>query len=218
MGLTLMRWWHLRQARGNVLEVGCGTGRNFSYYDESKVTKVTAVDSVPAMLMMAMKKGMNSKLNIGYDEVNTQDMKKFSDNSFDTVVDTFGLCSYEDPVQALKEMSRVCKKNGEGKILLIEHGKGTYDWINRTLDRGAQHHACSWGCIWNRDINHLLDAAGLKVTNISRWHFGTTYLIEAEPANIATSSVNGVVETGVKAEKCKSKAECEKCTSCEKKQ
>lgn len=47
---------------------------------------------------------------------------KFEDNSFDTVVDTFGLCSYNDPIKVLHEMKRVCKK--DGKIILIEHGKG----------------------------------------------------------------------------------------------
>jgi ubiquinone/menaquinone biosynthesis C-methylase UbiE len=47
---------------------------------------------------------------------------RFEDRSFDTVVDTFGLCSYDDPVAVLKEMARCCK--GDGTILLIEHGKG----------------------------------------------------------------------------------------------
>ena len=34
----------------------------------------------------------------------------FESGSFDTVVDTFGLCSYEDPVAALREMARVCRR------------------------------------------------------------------------------------------------------------
>ncbi len=53
---------------------------------------------------------------------------RFEDNAFDTVVDTFGLCSYDDPVSVLKEMARCCKK--DGKILLIEHGRG----IEYTID------------------------------------------------------------------------------------
>ena len=46
----------------------------------------------------------------------------YSENEFDTVVDTFGLCSYNDLVQLLKEMKRVCRKNGKGCIILLEHG------------------------------------------------------------------------------------------------
>ena len=50
----------------------------------------------------------------------------YSENEFDTVVDTFGLCSYDDPVQVLKEMKRVCRKDGKGRIILLEHGR-VYD-------------------------------------------------------------------------------------------
>jgi methyltransferase OMS1, mitochondrial len=131
MGLNLLRWWHLRKATGNVLEIGCGTGRNFDYYNDDKVKKIIAVDAVPGMLLQAMKKTKASK-NVVFDVMNAQDIK-FPDQSFDTVVDTFGLCSYDDPVAVLKEMSRVCKSSG--KILLIEHGRGSYDWINRIIDR-----------------------------------------------------------------------------------
>lgn len=99
---------------------------------------------------------------------------------FDVVIDTFGLCSYDDPVAVLKEMSRVCKTNG--RLLLIEHGKGSYEWINNIIDKDASHHAHTWGCTWNRDIGELLKQAGVEVVSVSRWHFGTTYVIEAKPA------------------------------------
>lgn len=44
----------------------------------------------------------------------------FSDSSFDTVIDTFGLEYVYEPEKALKEMRRVCKKNG--RILLLLQG------------------------------------------------------------------------------------------------
>jgi len=48
----------------------------------------------------------------------------FSDNSIDTVVDTFGLeCCY-DIERAYKEMKRICKKGG--KLVLLERGKAAW--------------------------------------------------------------------------------------------
>ena len=44
---------------------------------------------------------------------------KFRNNSFDTVLCTFILCSVPNPVKALKEMRRVCKPNG--RIIMVEH-------------------------------------------------------------------------------------------------
>jgi SAM-dependent methyltransferase len=94
-------------------------------------------------------------------------------------VDTFGLCSFEDPAAALQEMERVTKDGGE--ILLIEHGRGHYDWLNNILDRNSHRHTARWGCIWNRDIEGIVREAGLEVKSMSRWHFGTTYVIVAAP-------------------------------------
>jgi methyltransferase OMS1, mitochondrial len=177
MGLELIRWWHLRGAKGELLEVGCGTGRNFGYYPPA-VNKIVAVDSVQAMVNQASKKVSRSNRDISLEVMNAHELK-FPDHSFDTVVDTFGLCSYEDPVAVLKEMARVCRK--DGRILLIEHGRGKYSWINNILDSGAQRHAHNWGCIWNKDIEGLLSQSGLHIVHSWRWHFGTTYVIEAKP-------------------------------------
>lgn len=104
----------------------------------------------------------------------------FPDNSFDTVIDVFGLCSYDDPVRALLEMSRVCKPDGE--ILLLEHGRGTWSRVNMQLDKWAPRHARSWGCWWNRDIRRYLRLAGLtKITRREEKHMGTTHRIAVKP-------------------------------------
>ena len=49
-------------------------------------------------------------------------LAEFPDNCFETVVDSFGLCSYDDPVAVLREVKRVCRAQG-GKIVLLEHGR-----------------------------------------------------------------------------------------------
>jgi ubiquinone/menaquinone biosynthesis C-methylase UbiE len=107
---------------------------------------------------------------------------QFPDNSFDVVIDTFGLCSYHEPLIVLNEMNRVCSKTSTtSRIYLIEHGIGYYDWINHILHSGANHHAHKWGCIWNRDIIQLVKQSNLEIVSVSRYHFGTTYVIEAKP-------------------------------------
>lgn len=103
----------------------------------------------------------------------------FADNSFDTIVDTFGLCSYDDPVRALRELSRVCKPSG--RILLIEHGKGTAQRVNSHLDKWAPRHAKNWGCWWNRDIRRAVRLSGLSVEKWEDKHFGTSHYIIAKP-------------------------------------
>ena len=103
----------------------------------------------------------------------------FADNSFDTVVDMFGICSFDDPVAALREMSRVCKPSG--KILLLEHGKGSWDRLNDYLDKFAPRHAKMWGCWWNRDIRRYVRLAGLAPSTKNESHFGTTQMLVCTP-------------------------------------
>lgn len=107
----------------------------------------------------------------------------YPDKSFDTVVDTFGLCTFEQPAQVLKEMQRVCKDDGQ--ILLLEHGKSNYDWLTKYLDNGAHDHAKKWGCWWNRDIDAIVRASGMDIVQESRHHLGTNYVIIGKPAPAA---------------------------------
>lgn len=52
MGLNLLRWWLLGKARGAVLEVAGGTGRNIDYISPARghVTSLTIVDLCQAMV------------------------------------------------------------------------------------------------------------------------------------------------------------------------
>uniref|UniRef100_A0A7S0WZR0 Methyltransferase type 11 domain-containing protein n=1 Tax=Chlamydomonas leiostraca TaxID=1034604 RepID=A0A7S0WZR0_9CHLO len=106
-------------------------------------------------------------------------LQRFAPGSFDTVVDAFGLCSHDDPVAVLKQAARLVKP--EGRIILMEHGQASWGAWNKRLDEGAEDHKRKWGCWWNRDILAIVTQAGLEIESVSRWHFGTTYLIIAKP-------------------------------------
>jgi methyltransferase OMS1 len=125
MGINLLRrallYFH---AKGDVLEVGAGTGRNLSYYP-SNVNKIVLSDSSDKMLLKATEKvsrmSKSEKERYQFLVADAANLEQYPDNSFDTVVDTFGLCSFDDPVGVLKELQRICKP--DGKILLLEHGR-----------------------------------------------------------------------------------------------
>jgi methyltransferase OMS1 len=210
MGIGLMRrallFFH---AKGSVLEVGAGTGRNLGKYPSS-VSKVVMTDSSDKMLERAKLKikDMSASEQKRYEVVvaDSADLSEYKDGSFETVVDTFGLCSFDDPVQVLKEMQRVCRD--DGKILLLEHGRSkTYEGLSKYLDANAERHAKNWGCIFNRDIDGLMDEAGLDIESLTTWHFGTTYYVVAKPksnksesdarrvnkSNIVATSCNGIL-------------------------
>lgn len=181
----------------DVLETSAGTGRMLEYYPIPILRSLVLSDRNEMMLSQAYskyktrfqklfespsvsfwKEGADSVKAVPvFFEVQDAESLKFKDGTFDVVVDTFGLCSHVDPVAALKEMGRVCK----GKILLLQHGKSSNEWLNEVLDKTSLAHALKWGCWWNRDIVGLVKDAGLKIHHLERSNFGTTYLIVASP-------------------------------------
>lgn len=106
---------YLKDLKGDILEVGVGTGKNLKYY--SKDAFVTGIDLSPGMLSKARKKAEDMN-NVTLLEMDAQNLK-FPDKNFDYVLATFVLCSVPDPVKAAREMQRVLKDDGE--IILIEH-------------------------------------------------------------------------------------------------
>lgn len=75
-------------------------------------------------------------------------------------------------------LQRVCKP--DGKIILLEHGTSKYQLLNNLLNKHAQQHADQWGCIWNKDMQQLVESAGIRDATTKRYHFGTTYAITAQ--------------------------------------
>lgn len=157
----------IKPLRGDILEIGVGTGKNLSYYN--KEAKVTAIDISSGMLSKARNKLKEIKnKNIKLIEMDAQHLK-FKNNSFDYVLCTFVLCSVPDPVKTLREMKRVCKKNG--KIIMIEHMlsknkliaffEHLHNPITKTL----------FGFNVNRKTNENVVKAGLKIKKINNLAF-----------------------------------------------
>ncbi|KAF7165259.1 hypothetical protein CNMCM6106_001456 [Aspergillus hiratsukae] len=191
----------VRKARGDVLEVSCGTGRNLQYYDLGErrgldedgraviqgCRSVTFVDLSPQMIEVARNKF--EKLHPGFKNVTfrAQDAKDVVPPSarakpayYDTIVQTMGLCSMPDPVGTLRHLGSITEPQ-KGQILLLEHGRSYYAWLNNILDNLAPAHADRHGCWWNRDIGEIVRQSGLEIVEEKRWHFGTTWKYVLRP-------------------------------------
>lgn len=185
MGLSILRRMLVGgHAKGDVLEVAVGTGRNLSFYPKS-CASLTISDASPKMLEVAKTHSakacsVKDVQAVQADAEALGHVPGLAGRQFDTVVDTFGLCSVDRPVEMLSQMQARCKP--DGKILLLEHGRSaTWDWLSRILDNQVQAHAEKWGCIWNRDITDLVRSSGIEIESISTYHLGTTYYIVGRP-------------------------------------
>jgi methyltransferase OMS1 len=183
-GITRWRRQLAQRARGHVLEVAVGTGRNLDYYNPSQVQSITAIDFSRRMLEIILAKkesgNINPDLKLKLHVGNCSDLSQFKDSEFDTVVDTFGICSFEDPVSALEEMRRVCKPDGQ--ILLLEHGESDWPWMQSLLSNQVGVHVKKFGCYNHRSIRTLIDEAGLEVVSEKRKHWGTIYFYVCSPS------------------------------------
>jgi ubiquinone/menaquinone biosynthesis C-methylase UbiE len=156
-----MTQWRMalwKEAKGKILEVGVGTGRNISYYPDG--AEVTAIDFSKKMLERARKRASDLGRKVDFRLMDVQELA-FDDGVFDTVITSCVFCSVPDPVKGLKEIRRVCKKNG--KILMLEHVRskkpiigGFMDFLNPIVVRLV-------GANINRDTVKNLQWAGLKV-------------------------------------------------------
>ena len=98
--------------------------------------------------------------------------KQVGPSKYDTIVQTFGLCSVSDPVAVITNLATAVKPEC-GRIILLEHGKGWYGLVNGLLDKNAGKHFEKYGCWWNRDIEAIVDEAvkanpNLEVVTLER--------------------------------------------------
>jgi ubiquinone/menaquinone biosynthesis C-methylase UbiE len=177
LGVAKKRKTLFSKATGNVLDVGCGYGINFPYL--SNADHITGIDFSPVMIKKANEMARNSKVPV---EVRLGDAEEidFPDNSFDTVISSLSTCSFYDTMKALKEMQRVCKP--DGKILLIEHGRSSWEWVGRYQDSHVHEQIEQGGCRWNQEPQELVKEAGLKILNADRALLGIFHTMVVSPA------------------------------------
>jgi len=173
-------------AYGEVLEIGIGPGINIQFYDPTKVTKIIGVDPSAELNKIAQKNA--DKVNIPIDFlITTAEEIPLPDNSIDTVISTYTLCSIPNPSLSLKEIFRVLKP--EGKFLFCEHGiapsKGVAMFQN-AIDFFWP--AIAGGCHLNRDMPSLLKSNEFNLEELDAMYLpGTQRFIGYNYWGVATT-------------------------------
>lgn len=173
----------IAKARGEVVEIGCGSGLNFKYYSD-KVLYIRAVDLSAGMIARAKRRAAKNRevlFGISVDEMDVADIW-YPPRTADTVVSTLSLCTFTNPMAALQKMTELCDPVS-GRILLLEHGRSSNKRLAYWQDRRTPKRVRKSGCHLNRDPIALVKAAGLDIVSAERYWLGTIYLIEAKPAN-----------------------------------
>ena len=162
------------EAEGVVLEVGCGGGTNFDLYDLDKVDHLHALEPAPGMVKRAQKAILKSPLYGRTDfHVTGAEAIPLDDNSVDTAVVTFVLCTIPDWESSLADIRRVLKPGG--KLLFSEHGKapdeGIAKWQNRLEPIWK---VLAGGCHLTRDTADMLTAGGFEIETSETMYLPST--------------------------------------------
>ena len=145
----------LSRARGKVLEIGFGTGINLPCYPPT-IQQLTVIEPNPGMNRRAEKRINQNRITIDWHR-GTAEHLPFADETFDSVVSTFTLCSVRQVNQALSEIYRVLKP--EGQFLFLEHGLSNETCIQRWQHRmNWLQNVLADGCHLDRNIKELVAA------------------------------------------------------------
>jgi len=157
-------------ARGRVLEIGIGSGRNLPFYRRD-VAAVLGIDPSAGLLAMAKPQAAWTHFPVQLRQASAEELP-VEDRSVDTVVMTWTLCSVADPARALAEIRRVLRP--EGSLLFIEHGQAPEAAVVRWQGRLTPlWHRLAGGCHLDRPIERLIGAAGLRLVELD-----TGYLVK----------------------------------------
>jgi ubiquinone/menaquinone biosynthesis C-methylase UbiE len=101
-----------------VLEIGSGSGLNLPYY-KGTVDEIIGIDSSAEMLALAERAVATTHHKATLLARSADDLP-FDDQSMDTIVVTWSLCSIVDVGRSLTEARRVLRPGGQ--LRFVEHG------------------------------------------------------------------------------------------------
>ena len=159
-------------AKGVVLEIGIGTGLNLPFYNKNNVTKIIGLD--PSEHLTDVAKVVAEEVDVNLELIHSGAEKiNLGDNSVDTVLITYTLCTIPDIKSSISEIKRVLKNNGD--FIFCEHGKSPDSCIaNIQSFINPIWGIIFGGCNINRDIPKIIHDADFKIDSIEQMYLPGT--------------------------------------------
>ncbi len=153
-------------AKGQVLEIGFGSGHNEPYYDRANITHLYALEPSASWRKLAAPRVKDLPFPVEWLDLPGEQIP-LPEASVDTVLVTFSLCTIPGVEEALAGMRRVLKP--EGKLVFLEHGaapdRGVARWQNRLNGLWG---SLAGGCHLNRKPAELVSAAGFRIESMDQ--------------------------------------------------
>jgi ubiquinone/menaquinone biosynthesis C-methylase UbiE/predicted ester cyclase len=168
------REWVGERAEGQILDIAAGTARNLPFYPAD--ASVTGIELSPEMAALGRVRAEDVGRELEMVVGDATDLP-FADESFDTVVCTYGLCTIPDDSAAVREAKRVLRPGG--RVLLAEHVRSPNPLV-RTIQRIAEPFAHCFGGdhLLREPLDHLA-AEGFEVEEVKRQKAGWVELVAA---------------------------------------
>lgn len=161
------------QAHGEVLEVGIGSGLNLPFYSP-EVKRIFGVDPSLELQKMAAKR-VAGLIPVEFLAQSAEERLPLEEQSIDTAVMAWTMCSIPDADAALRQVRRVLKP--DGRLLFVEHGRAPDRKVAAWQDRLTPvWKLATGGCHLNRKVDDLITAAGFQIEELT-----TNYLPGPRP-------------------------------------
>jgi SAM-dependent methyltransferase len=152
------------EAHGSVLEIGFGSGHNAPFYDHAKISHLYALEPNAGMRKLGAKRTNDLAFPVEWLDLPGEEIP-LADESVDTVLVTFSLCTIPGVEQALAGMRRVLKPSG--RLVFLEHGAAPDKRVRAWQDRlNGVWGAIGGGCNLNRQPDSLISNAGFQIDKI----------------------------------------------------
>ncbi|WEV79734.1 class I SAM-dependent methyltransferase [Janibacter cremeus] len=152
---------------GELLEIGFGSGLNVPFYPPA-VTRVHAVEPSDLAWRLSADRVAASGLPVERTGLDGQHLP-LADDTVDSALVTWSLCTIPDPVAALEEVRRVLRPGGT--LHVLEHGLAPDAGVRRWQRRLEPiQKRVAGGCHLTRQPGVMLEAAGFTGAELDHFY------------------------------------------------